>query len=296
MIEKNLRSQILAELGARADLIKLTAIEEPYFAALARALGEMPAERKDAAIQEVRAHLWAMVEAKRSDGLDEATAWLQATREFGEPAQVGRALHRQWVATGQMEESGEPLAKIKVALKWGYVALAGAWTIALFSFDHSTIFEACAWLLVMLSFPDIGRYQASNRGKWSFAGIFLNLVSLFALLNMLWMKDFQGTFWGDIWNYATLIVAMLYVPVYLRFRKKEIARRPWKTDRLFLRSPIAAEQKYRMEPRIVLSITAIFGCALTVSQSFGWLNWPLIILMCAAIVAAAFTANRWLAK
>lgn len=50
MIDKELRSRLVAELGARTDLIKLTPLEEPYFAALKKALRDMPAARRGAAL------------------------------------------------------------------------------------------------------------------------------------------------------------------------------------------------------------------------------------------------------
>ena len=297
MIDKDLRARLVAELNERTDLIKLTPIEVPYFAALEKALGEMSAERKGAALKEVHAHLWAMVEAKRMDGLSESDAWRAALREFGAPEKVGRALWKQWIDSGQMEENGEPMTRKQKALKWGFPLIWTTVSSLLVVFGRISIFEACAWLLVVMCFAELGRNYYPRKGeKWSAAHVFLYAVSTFALLNMVFMKDLQNTILGEIRDYATLITALVYLPIYLRFRKRETARRPWQIDRKFSRNPIAAEQKYRMEPRIVLAASATFSCAFVLSHCLQFFGLPLALLMCAAIVGAAFTASLWVAK
>ena len=91
---------------------------EAYLAALEAPLAELPAARREEFVDETRAHLGAMVEAKRADGLGEEAAWNAAMEEFGEPTEVGRALWKQWATSGQLESEGELIPTRELAKKF----------------------------------------------------------------------------------------------------------------------------------------------------------------------------------
>ena len=302
MIEKELRIRLVKELSARVDLIRLAPIEEPYFKALEKALGEMPDERKGAAIKEVRAHLWAMVEAKRSDGLSESDAWQAAMREFGRPEEVGRALWLQCLKSGRVEVQGEPLPKWKTAAKWLFLMVfslicCGSIVNEAINPENTIAFAVAknivqvCWLLYFL------------RPNWLFAGKDwrLSFVSegfpiLLFLFSILTENLWRATPFAPIRDYFLILATLGWAVHSLLQWKRELDIRPWKSSAKYFSNPIAAEQSYRSWPPMLLFTLAPILFVASFCLSTQLLSLPFSLLPGLVPLCGALFLGKWLTR
>ena len=276
-----------------------------YCAELAAALAELPAPRRAEFVAEARAHLLAMVAARRADGTSQAQAWRLALEEFGAAREVGRALREQWANSGQLECEGAPLSKRQLL---GKVAppllMALGFYLLLLLVPHAAWKNAWAgplYALFCLIAGGFGLARARRRGmKWTPATIancaFGCVMMLNAIVLVVWGDALNSSQWSDKYPWAMLCAVALFALVSRALRARERGARPWRVAANYASNPVAAEQEFRLYPRLSFALgAAMMGCGLVVlgvQQAFGL---PLALLACASILGGA-AALLWRLK
>ncbi len=287
---------------------QLSSRVEAYFAALEMPLAELPASRREEFMAEARAHLHAMVEARRADGLDEAAAWDAALSEFGEPGEVGRALWKAWASSGQLESEGAPLSKAKFARKIALQMLAGA-AIALFAEIQHKIFPAFSHIsgnalfmaLGLLCFFGFRAYQMKQRNELQLPHRVFGFVVGALLLFWMMLRNppvnlIPNSPFLDVWEVPIMIGALI---CWLWLYKRDMARRPWRFGGFagrYGQSPVAAEQEYRLYPVVGLAMGVIMGCVGLVVGGAEFFGLPLALFGCAGVIGVATAFGLWLHK
>ncbi len=262
---------------------------EAYFAAIEAELEDVPVARRTEFADEARAHLHAMVEAKRADGWGEVQARQSAMSEFGDPQKVGRALRRQWADSGQLETAGEPLSLWRKVRMFALPVIGCVAFYALLTWMQASA-RKVAWHMPVVTALVLGSlaYGVSStvrhRGGWTpstivgCAGAFV--VASNVLINLNGYRS-----WGGEWReWGITAFMLLYLSVYGWLYKRERTNRPWQWSALYQTSPVAAEQTYRLGPFVGLALgmtTASIGIVAMGSQFFGL---PLALLACAGFV------------
>ncbi len=272
---------------------------ESYFAAIEAQLGDMPVARKTEFMDEMRAHLHAMVEANRADGHDAATAWLHSMREFGEPEKVGRALRKQWADSAQLESEGEPLSRRR---KWRMFALPVAACCVFYAlFTLARGYEA-SWqlpLIAALAFGCLAYGTASDvrgRGGWKPSTI-VGCIGAFILLSNSIFNLSGHQSWGGEWRtWGMFAFTLLYVSLYHWLSKCERAHRPWQFGALYKTNPIAAEQMYRLSPLVGLAMGTAMSCIGLIAVGSQFFGLPVALISCAGVIGVSVVLGRWLLK
>jgi hypothetical protein len=270
---------------------------EAYFALLEAPLQELPVARRDEFVAEARAHLHAMVEARRADGLDEAAAWNAALNDFGEPGVVGRALWKAWASSAQLESEGVPLTKRELIKRYRWHLVAGFCVCGLLALLRSLDPPWGRPFVIgfgVLCFV-FGTYRSLRVGmRWTPSNIASFVLCIFALLlssvQLVWGASFGATFLFTWANSFLLALGLLWLYLY----KRDLLKRPWKSSVRFKQSPVAAEQEYRLAPAVGLVMGLLFVSAvpiLTGLQTFGLIP---AILGWVGFLGGAFVLGRWL--
>ncbi len=281
---------------------------EAYFAALEAPLAELPATRREEFIAETRAHLGAMVEAKRADGLGEEAAWNAAMNEFGEPGEVGRALWKAWATSGQLESEGAPLSTREVVKKYlpRMALVMGAMSLFRFlpeaAWHSSTFLAVCAlWIVGCLSWGSL-RFWRSG-GRWTAftsANLVFFLVSAFYALGQLqWGETWRATASGRLVGQWFPFLPILFCPLYFYLYKRDLKSRPWRFGAFagrFKQSPVAAEQEYRLSPALGLLMGGLFGCVGALVIGLASSGFVPTFLLVAGFLGGTFALGRWLQK
>lgn len=240
---------------------------EAYFAALEAPLAELPAPRRDEFLSEARAHLAAMVEARRADGLGEEAAWDEAMTEFGEAGEVGRALWRGWASSGQLESEGAPLSKREVARKfvWPLIVVLVFYPLMMLLLSSDRVSKAPFFLAIGLFLTGVGVFRSRRAGmQWtpsSITGVVLGIAQmLFIAAQLQWGASRYGTILLSCG--MPLLLACWVFQWWLS--KREQTKRPWKFGALYAKNPVAAEQSYRISPLIGWTMGSVMGCIGTI--------------------------------
>ena len=279
---------------------------EAYFAALEAPLSAVPIARREEFLTETRAHLGAMVKAKRADGIGEEAAWNAAMNEFGEPREVGGALWKAWATSGQLESEGAPLSKRELAKKYlpRMAAVMGA--MSLFRFlpeavwHSSTFLAVCAlWIVGCLSWGSL-RFWRSG-GRWTAftsANFVFFLVSAFYALGQLqWGETWRATEGGRLAHQWFPLLPFLFCPLYFYLYKRDLKSRPWRFGAFagrFKQSPVAAEQEYRLSPALGLLMGGVFGCGASIVSGVQIFGLAHELWKCAARVIVSLAIGLWL--
>ena len=277
-----------------------------YCAELEAILAELPAPRRAEFVAEAHAHLQAMVAARRADGLGETAAWNAVLSEFGAAPEVGRALREQWASSGQLECEGAPLSKRQLIGKMAPPLLVAlGFYLLLLSVPHESWESAWAgplYALLTLGVGGFGLWRARRLGmKWTPATIancaFCVLMMLNAIVLVGWGDALNSSQWSDKYPWAMLCVVALFALISRALRGRERGARPWRVAANTASNPVAAEQEFRLYPRLSFALgAAMMGCGLVVigvQQTFGF---PLALLTCASILGGAAAWLRWLRK
>lgn len=274
---------------------------DSYLAAIEAELGDIPAARKREFMDEARAHLWAMVEAKRADGLSEEAAWQSAMAEFGESREVGRALRQQWADSAQLESEGAPLSTRRKLWIFALPVVGCVLAYALFTLMLAPESSA-GWQMPVLAIITFGcitfgiSSDVRKRGGWKpstivgcFSAVIITSNALFNLSG--------GREWGGEWrSWGTFAFVMTYASLYFWLYKRERANRPWQWNARFKQSPVAAEQEYRLAPLVGLAMGTVLSCIGLVSIGLQFFGLPFALLSCAGLVGGALVLGRWLTR
>ncbi len=275
--------------------------QEIYFAALEKSLRDVPAVRRAEFMDEVRAHLHAMVEAKRADGLDAEAVWLQTAAEFGEPEKVGRELRRQWADSAQLESEGVPLS---LKRKWWIFVLPVVACVVVYAFatlavspKNNTGWQIPVLAAIYFGCPFFGIVSDARKSGGLKPSMIVGLFSSY-LLGANCLVDISGNYdWGGTWRTRGIFVfIMLCSSLYFWLYKRERADRPWQFSARFKQSPIAAEQTYRLSPIVGLVLGNVLGCIGMISVGLQFFGLPLALLSCAALISGSVVLGKWLLK
>jgi len=235
---------------------------EAYFVALEAPLAELPTAHREEFMAETRAHLSAMVEAKRADGLGEEAAWNAAMDEFGEPKEVGRALWKQWARSGQLESEGEPVSKRELARKFVWPVVFGllaygSMTLLLSSDSWWRTPFFALWSIFCFVF---GTHRARRAGmQWTpanlAAAVFVALQLALVIAQLKWGESSFGTMLAS-WGNPLMLGCWTF---WWWLRQTDMPKRPWKTTALYAQNPVAVEQEYRISPLIGWTVGSAMG-------------------------------------
>ncbi len=271
---------------------------EAYFAAIEAELEDVPAARRTEFVDEVRAHLHAMIEAKRADGRSESQAWQSAMSEFGEPQKVGRDLRRQWADSAQLESEGVPLS---LRRKLWIFALPVVASIVIYAMATLIISPRnnAGWQMPVIAAIALGSlaYGVSStvryRGGWTPSTI-VGCAGAFVVLSNVLININGYRSWGGEWReWGITAFILLYVSVYGWLYKRERTNRPWQFSALYKTSPIAAEQTYRLGPLVGLAMGTTMGCIGIISVGLQFFGLPIALLLCAVSIGSAVVYGKW---
>ncbi len=271
---------------------ELSARIEAYFTALEAPLQELPAVRRDEFLAEARAHLNAMVEAKRADGLDEEAAWQSAMSEFGEPREVGRALWKGWANSGQLESEGEPLSARDVVRKFGWrLAVGLSFYCALMLISPEPWWRTPFSVVFGTLCFGFGIYRSRRQGmQWTpsnIAATVFGVVQLLLILAQLQWAQVRLSTWG---TFGMLGCWVFWWWLY----KRDLTKRPWQAAPNYKQNSIAAEQEYRISPLFGWIAGSAMGCAgmLIIGAQFFSLTQRLLI--CVFDLVFSLVGGFWL--
>ncbi len=274
---------------------------EAYFARLEAQLSDLPEARKREFVDEARAHLHAMVEAKRADGLSEAVAWQSALAEFGDATQVGRALRKQWADSAQLESEGVPLSLRRKLWIFTLPVVACIVVYAMATLIISPQNNQ-GWQMPVIAVVIFGclafgtASDVRKRGGWKPSTIVGCVGAFIITSNALFTLSIGGN-WGGGWRFwGTFAFVMAYTSLHSWLYKRERADRPWQFSTLYKTSPIAAEQTYRLGPLVGLAMGTVMGCIGIISLGPQFFGLPLALLSCAGLIGGAVVLGRWLQK
>lgn len=275
---------------------KLSSRVEAYFAALEAPLAELPAARREEFMVEARAHLHAMVEARRADGLNEEAAWEDALREFGEPGEVGRALWKGWTTSGQLETEGAPLSKRELVERYGWRLVAGLCVYGLLTLlqrldpPWATPFLIgfcvfCFGFGTLRSLRGGTQWTPSNIASFVFCTA--QLVLAVAQLG-----------WGESRGLTTLFVwgNFLMLPCWLVWwwlYKRDLPKRPWKATAFYKQNAVAAEQSFRIGPLLGWTMGSLMGCVGALMTNTQFFNLTQRLCLCAVQILISVVGGLW---
>jgi hypothetical protein len=276
---------------------------EALLSEVAAEIEVIPTDRRGEFIDEMRAHLYAMLAARVSDGLSEAVAWKQTQAAFGEGTEIGRDLAEEWIRKPRIETQGAPLSRREKAL---LIARPLATMLVTFPLVYGALtysraygLESIAFLVTIAVLLAFGVRQA-RRHQMPWTPTAKSIMGLIcAHVFMSWLNlttapfissgPFRNAF--SLWNVVFMVGCIVLA---IRARRETNTLRPWRSLPQYGQSPVAAEQAYRLSPRIgvVLGLTGIGIVAfINGAQYFGvWAGVGIFVLLagfCAIVM-------RWL--
>ena len=274
---------------------------ESYLAQIEAQLTDVPAARKAEFMDEARAHLWALCQAKRADGLDVEAAWLQAAAEFGAPAQVGRELRAQWASSGQLETEGAPLSSRRKIGVFVLPVVVCVVVYTIFTLMQASTIEM-GWQVLVLASVAFGSFiygvasDVRKRGGWKASTVVCAMSTPLILANAL--LDMSGKNAGNSLLRSQIVFALITLSTLLYFwlYKRERANRPWQWSALYKTNPVAAEQQYRLGPIVGLAMGNVLGCIGMISMGLQFFGLPIALLSCAGLISVSIVLGRWLVK
>lgn len=266
-------------------------------------LGDLPPARRIEIIGETRAHLEAMIAARKSDGMDENAAWQSASRAFGDAETIGRELAREWKRDPRVETVGTPLTK-KEKL-WMF---ARPVTLFLLCYGFLSLMDVvraqsrqgadAIYPLITFSCGAVVLWRWRREGgKWTSARI-----AGWALLILGWLWIYSGLFGSTLrsplWSAipVILIFGMIIVLciIYIGVKRSVKTAFPWRQMPQYAQNPIKAEELYRLGPRIQLVSMTTSGCLLWLFMGWKYFGFALAAGFCIGEIALAYLYARWL--
>ena len=247
-----------------------------YESDLAVVLAPLPDEKRAQVLAEVRAHLEAMIEARRADGINAERALENALEGFGSSEQIGRELLDEWARGPRMEVRGTPLSKREKLKLLGrpfvfvliYYPLV-TWILP--QYVDETKLDLLFSIVAMLCFAFGGwRWLRERNGKLSAAQKSLFAVCTFqALMSIIYLNrrlmpfDVDRYFANYLWISLPLLIGSL---VWCQRERK--TNPPWRTLKTYQANPIATEERFRLSGLIGLIMGATMGV-----MSMLWMSW-----------------------
>lgn len=274
-----------------------------YLEQLEAQLGDLPPKRRAEILAETRSHLEAMMLARRADGMDEGDAWRSARNAFGDADPIGRELAREWKRAPRVETVGTPLSRREKIVSFTRPVALSAFFLALFSIGNAPQFQG-QWRDVIYAFMTLavvvlGLWRWRKRGgQWSFplacflaggsvafAGVYLDSILGIQSHGTRWNTIFQ------LWPYLSFVLMAIAIPWFPRTIKTAF---PWRRMPLYAQNPIAAEELYRLSPKIQLLSMTVTGCLLWLFMGWQFLGFRVAAAFCLGEVALAYLYARWL--
>lgn len=275
-------------------------------------LSDLPPARRAEILAETRAHLEAMMSARRADGMEQNEAWHSARQAFGEAQSIGRDLAREWRRSPRVETVGTPLSKHEKLRLFAFPA-----TLALFIFVFSMLgLTDERWksywingIIALITFGCAGYGFRSWRragGQWTPAIAFNWTL---CVLQLLWANLYltfgsqslgaSGESVSPFWLLAMFPLALLPFSILASVWLKRENKRgntpfPWRQTSRYAQNPIAAEEIYRLAPKVGLVKGAALGCSLWLWMGWKFFGFGIAATLCVAEIAVAVFYARWL--
>lgn len=268
-------------------------------------LNDLPPARRIEIIGETRAHLEAMIAARRAGGQSEAQAWQSAREAFGDAKTTGAELAREWKRAPRVETEGTPLSRREK------IALLTPFLVRCFA----------VWALVLLSFAGLGRLSSANQGLILIAWIPLifgfqlrrqrgkgrpitpsriawfggaALLSLGLGIYQQFESELHGTsteIFLQAWAVPLFMLTMAAILFWAKLEARHVF--PWRYLPRYPSNPIGAEQEYFLWRKIETAFKLLLAFTF-----WSWMGWQFLGFVLAAILGLgeiAFTLlyARW---
>ena len=255
---------------------------DSYESDLALVLEPMPPEKRAQVLAEVRAHLEAMIEARRADGMSAQSAMENAMGIFGAADEIGRELLDEWARGPRMEVRGTPLSKRE---KCRQIALMIVWPCVVFPLFqwlqqqiHGWQWEGMAESAFVILCFTLGMWRSQRSGRWLERPVYrftavVNMVHImFVVIHFnRSAMPFSAQSALEIWMPIYGVCSLIGLVWWLRERK---TNPPWRYMTTYQANPVATEERYRLKQNSGLIIS---GAVITLSAL--WLNWNLFGLI-----------------
>ncbi len=267
-------------------------------------LNDLPPARRAEILGETREHLDAMMVARRADGMAENDAWHSARQAFGDAEAIGRELAREWERAPRVETVGTPLSKREKLILF---ARPVALSILVYGFFMPSMINASFksyWvngLLAVITFGCAGYGFKSGRrggGKWTPATAFnwaLCILSLlWANLHLTFGSQLRGTSWETISQNYPSVMLPLFLAASFWLKRETNTTLPWRTMPRYAQNPIAAEETFRLSPKIGAVMGLAMGCMGNLWMGWKFFGFGLAGMLCVGEIALAYLYARWL--
>ncbi len=275
---------------------------EEFVGQVGERLQEFPAERREATAHELSEHLRAMVSARRACGLGKAQAWVESVEAFGSADEVGQALEAEWKRTPRIEVRGEPLSAgekrrvwarpvLRVAVAYPLMLLALPWLSGT-SVGHivlSVVMLGCVAFTLWKMRQRMGRTPATLFGQAASV-----LLMVYVAVSLKWpgLLD-HGPLSRVAHAWPTLMACALLLSVWWH-RRESNTTRPWKFLPRYGKSPVAAEEEYRLGTPIGLAIGTVMSCIGTLWMGWNFFGMGVALTTCTGLIVGAVVAARLL--
>ena len=255
--------------------MNFNALDE-YESDLALVLAPMPDEKRAQVLAEVRAHLEAMIEARRADGQSVEVALADALGSFGAADGIGSELLNEWARGPRMEARGTPLTKRE---KWRQIAPIVGWVFVVYPLIMwlLPLMQGWKWegltmsALVVAGFAS-AMWRAHKSGRWLHRPAYrfiavvnaLHILVLIIYFNRSVMpQGAQRVF--EIWMPIYFVLSFIGLAWWMRERK---TNPPWRALATYQANPVATEERYRLSQTSGLIIGGAMGIVYTL-----WMSW-----------------------
>ena len=249
---------------------------DQYESDLALVLAPLPNEKRAQVLAEVRAHLEAMIEARRADGMNADGAMENALQGFGTAEQIGRELLDEWARGPRMEVRGTPLSKRE---KWRQVApVVGAFLVLyplmlwLQQQMQGWKWQGVATSAFMMVCFTTGMWRSQKATRWMErpAHRFLALVCVLQMVGaILYLnRDVMPAGTNRVFEIGMPILGLLMLIGLVWLVRERKTNPPWREIATYQANPIATEERYRLGSRTGLIMGATMGIMSTL-----WMSW-----------------------
>jgi hypothetical protein len=247
---------------------------------LEEAIGDIPVPQRQEILAETRSHLEAMVAARRADGMDEATAWQSAMRDFGDPGEIGGELHKEWNRDPHYETVGtamtarEKTTKIAGGLAIGFPLFLITQYIASQLHERHLLGIACLFASCFFTWLLVSNYRKKGIPftpalKFLLLNIFLFPASMGALNQFTSQLKAMGLAQFFI-LVLPIVFTMSSLGAVLWIKSEAGKTLPWRRSPRYEANPIAAEDAFNFGPTLGLTLYTAITCIYSLWR--GWVH------------------------
>ena len=279
---------------------------DQYESNLALVLAPLPPEKRAQVLAEVRAHLEAMIEARRADGMSAERATEEALQGFGAAELIGRELLDEWARGPRMEARGTPMSrreKVKVSVRLFIAALVlrplMEWLLPrLEGWEWEGVAKTSFWVMCLA----YGMWHSQKTLRWieKPACRFVVIVNVMHILVVLILCNFVSVPASHAWLLSILSSSWILIYLLLStiglawYRRERKVNPPWRDMMSYRTNPVATEDRYRLNELSAFTLSWSIGALSTlwlVGVSYGSVGGLIGI---AALLSSYGLLYRWI--